>query len=275
MVMRAGVIGHPIGQSLSPILHHAWADELGLEIDYQQVDAPNEAAFRQIIARCQADEWAGLNVTIPYKSIAYAIADEATDQAKMLGVANLLTFQGGKILADNTDMIGFLKAVENSGWQGHRGTGRVLGAGGAVPAVLAALNELGFERIQIANRTRDKAETLAEKFEGLSILNWDDRSDALADVDLLVNGTSLGMTGSPALEIELSGLPSHAMVVDIVAKPLETALHRQAIDRGLMAMNGVPMLILQAVPSFKAFFGSEPSDPLIAMEMLAKKLSVS
>lgn len=257
---KAGVIGHPITQSLSPTIHNAWMAAAGIHGEYIAIDG-EERGFAETVAACRKSGFLGLNVTIPYKAEALALADCATDRANRIGAANLLVFSEDGILADNTDAEGFRLAVLNAGWPMRTGTARILGAGGAAPAILFALQELGFQRLELTNRSASNANDLAGRFDNVHIIDWADRATLLGEVDLFINATSLGMVGMPALEIDLSSLPSHAAVIDIVTTPPETPLLAQARKQGLFTQNGIPMLVYQAVPSFFAWFGRAPERP--------------
>ncbi|WOI53314.1 shikimate dehydrogenase [Parvularcula sp. LCG005] len=272
MVSRVGVIGHPISQTLSPFLHGRWLDRFGIDATYAAVDGLGAEQFESVVRGRVEEGWLGLNVTIPFKGQAVAIADEVSPLADKLGAANFLHFREGRIIADNYDAPGFAAAVEGSGWTGPRQTARVLGAGGAAPAVIAALQTLGFDRIEVTNRSAEKVAHLATRLPGIDALPWDERGSDLRNVDLLVNTTSLGMKGQPALEIEIDRLPDHAGVVDIITTPLETPLLAAARANGLFAMNGLPMLVHQAIPAFARWFGPTPDDPDAAIAFLDETL---
>ena len=252
------MIGHPIGHSLSPRLHGRWLERYGIEGRYEAVDlAPD--AFAGGVRRLAQDGWAGVNVTLPHKASALALADEATETASRLGVANLLIFCEGKITADNTDQAGFASALAPHLTPAHR-RALVLGAGGATPAVLAALLQVGIEDIRLTNRTAATAEAMAGRF-GAQVVPWADRQDALnAETDLVINATPLGLRGYAALDLPLGALPDHAVVADIAYSADGTELVRAARGRGLSGFDGLAMLVAQAVPSFAAFFGPAPDD---------------
>ncbi|MGV6820858.1 MAG: shikimate dehydrogenase [Parvularcula sp.] len=267
---KVGVVGHPIAQSLSPRIHNGWMTAAGIKGDYIAIDG-EERGFAETVKACQGSGYRGLNVTIPYKGEALALADCATDRANRIGAANLLVFSDDGILADNTDAEGFKTALLNAGWHPRTGTARILGAGGAAPAILFALQTLGFQRLEITNRSPSKAIILADRFDNVHIVDWFEKDSGLDQVDLLVNATSLGMVGMPSLDADLSSLPSHAAVVDIVTTPPETALLAQARRRGLFTQNGIPMLVYQAVPSFFAWFGRAPEQPAAMIDELAAR----
>ncbi len=275
-ISQMGVIGHPIGQTLSPPLHGRWIKAHGLTADYHAVDGESLERFPDIVRDCAAKGWFGLNVTIPFKGAAVALADEASPVAEAIGAANLLKFEGNRILADNTDMIGFAEAVRQSGWDLQKETVLLVGAGGAAPAVVYALQDLGFSEILITNRTMEKAYEIKDRFQSVTIVPWEKREDVLPQLNLLINATSLGMRGQPPLPLSLSSLPASAAIVDIVTTPAVTPLMREGIDKGCRAMNGVPMLVHQAIPTFAAWHGITPDDPVAAgaflQDVLAAKL---
>ncbi len=275
VTMRAGVIGHPIGHSLSPKLHGRWIEAYGLDAEYTAIDGESPDRFRQIVHQLRAEGWLGLNVTIPFKGDALALADHVSDTARQIGAANLLVFREDGIHADNTDAYGFAQSLQQVGCPSPGFKARVLGAGGAAPAIVVALRDLGAGRIEIANRSRDRADALAARFDPAVVIDWAARSEGLDDINVLVNATSLGMKGQPALEIDIHALPDAARVIDIVTTPLETALLRAAHDKGLSAVGGVPMLVHQAVPSFAAWFGHRPEDSAEAIAFLERSITPS
>lgn len=270
---RAGVIGHPIAQSLSPALHALWNERYGITASYEKVDGLSEEKFPQIVRDCQQAGWNGLNVTIPFKGSALALADQATDTATAIGAANFLRFENGQIIADNTDCLGFIAAVEASGWALSRDTAMVIGAGGAAPAIVKALELLGFKQVLLTNRTHQKALEIKNRFDIVTVVDWADRDAALATVDLLVNATSLGMKGERPLPLHVDELKPGAAVMDIVTTPDITPLMEDAAARGHPVMNGVPMLVYQAVPCFAHWHGVTPTDIPEAIAFLRAHLA--
>ncbi|WP_411816777.1 shikimate dehydrogenase [Hyphococcus sp. DH-69] len=247
----AGVAGWPVTYSLSPVIHSTWAHRANINGYYIPIAIePTEDDFRAVIAGLRKVGFAGINVTKPHKENALRIADDASGTAKSAGAANMLTFREDHIYADNSDVVGFANAVKDHTDQpGDHGV--ILGAGGAARGVILALKELGIQKITITNRTREKAEALAAEF-GLAVVDWDKRSEVLDGADLLVNTTSLGMTGQPPLEIDLSPLKSKSVIADIVYSPLETPLLRAAKNHH--TIDGLAMLMHQAVPGFEQWF---------------------
>ena len=257
---KAGVVGWPIIHSLSPALHAFWRDVYGRDGTYTRVSVRPEMDFEQSVRQLIKSGYKGVNVTLPYKAAAAALADDPSDTVKQLGVANMLTFQGGRIAAENTDVSGFRAALEEKlRPDSPREKALVLGAGGAAPAICHALKELGYGSIVIANRTRDRATALAKAVGPCaSAVDWVRLEEHLGDCGLLVNTTSLGMEGQPPLRINTDELQASAIVADIVYTPLQTRLLEEAAERGLQTINGLSMLMYQAVPGFEKWLGISP-----------------
>lgn len=256
---RAFVAGWPVAHSRSPMIHNYWLREHGLAGSYVALSVP-PPEFDRFLKTLAAEGFVGGNVTLPLKEQAFALAAERTATAQAIGAANTIRFEDGRIIADNTDAEGFLGALDDEapGWERVAGLAVVLGAGGAARAVVAALASRGREII-VLNRTRERAESLAGGFQGATAADWREAPGLLARAGLLVNTTSLGMHGQPELDIDLSPLPSEAVVDDIVYYPLQTRLIAQARARGLRVAPGLGMLLHQAVPAFARFFGLRPS----------------
>jgi shikimate dehydrogenase len=257
---NACVVGWPIAHSRSPLIHGFWLRELGLPGAYRSVAVapPDFPAFAKSLA---AEGYAGANVTLPHKQKAFELADRVSPTAAKLGAVNTLWLDRGALCGDNTDVEGFLAALDQdaAGWDAAPGAALVLGAGGAARAVLYALLQRG-QRIRLANRTRARADEAAAQFGArIEVLDWARLPTALAEASLLVNTTSLGMKGHPPLDIDLAALPRAAVVNDIVYAPLETALLGAARARGLRTVSGVGMLLHQAAPGFARWFGARPS----------------
>jgi shikimate dehydrogenase len=259
--MVAGVVGRPVRHSLSPLIHNAWLAAADIDGVYVALSPP-EDGFAGLVNGLRGGTLRGLNVTLPFKAQALALAEHASNRAKAAGSANVLVFDAdGSISADNTDGIGLMAAL-NSGprpFDAARAPIAVLGAGGAAQGAIAALLEAGASQVRLVNRTRAKAEALAAFF-GLrvSVCDWGDTAGALAGAGALINATSLGHAGGPPLDIDLAPLPREAVVMDMVYKPLETPLLAAARAAGHHVDDGLSMLIGQAVPSFEAFFGAPP-----------------
>jgi shikimate dehydrogenase len=203
----------------------------------------------------------GVNVTVPHKVAALELADEASERARRIGAANLLVFEHGRILADNTDGEGFLASIRQGapGWEPAAGPTTVLGAGGAARAVVVALLDAGVPEVVLTNRTRASADALRGEFgDRLQVVDWVAAGNALEEGALVVNTTSLGMTGKPELRVPLDGLRPGQVVTDLVYAPLETRLLREAREAGATVVDGLGMLLHQAVPAFERWFGVRP-----------------
>ena len=251
---KAGVIGWPVAHSLSPLIHGTWAAREGADISYERIPVePDYEAFAEKIEHLRADGYRGVNVTIPHKEHALKIADSASQTARAVNAANMLTFSDDGSFADNSDVEGFAAALRATDPEaGKRATALVFGAGGAAKGVLYALEErLGAERIIISNRTRARGEAL-----GAEVADWSARNKIAAEADIIINTTSLGMTGNPPLDFDCNGLKSGAIVFDIVYSPLETPLLKAAKASGLRTVDGLEMLMRQAVPGYCAWLGA-------------------
>ncbi len=258
----AGVAGWPVGHSRSPRLHGHWLRRYGIDGLYAPFPIAPEN-FEAAVRGLAAAGLAGLNVTAPHKAAACALCCRLDETARRLGAANTLVFgPDGAIEGRNTDAYGFAEALKAAAPQAAAGGGPavVLGAGGAARAVVLALQSLGYGPVRIANRTAAHAEAAASALgPGVETAPWRDRAAALAGAALLVNATSLGMTGRPALDLPLADLPPEATVCDIVYAPLETPLLAAARRRGCRAVDGLGMLLHQGRPGFRAWFGVDPA----------------
>lgn len=257
----AGVIGFPVGHTKSPMLHRHWLKRYGVNGHYIPISL-SQPDFEKGLRSLHLLGFRGVNVTIPHKVSAIALADSVTDRAALIGAANMLTFRAdGSIRADNTDGYGFIQNIKQTcpEWDVTLGPALVLGAGGAARAVISALLTEGAPEIRLANRTRARAEALKEHF-GARVhpIDWNRASDSMEGSATIVNTTSLGMTGQPELKVSLAAAPESAVVVDIVYAPLETPLLGAARQRGLRGVDGLGMLLHQAVPGFEAWFGLRP-----------------
>jgi shikimate dehydrogenase len=251
----AGVAGWPISHSLSPRLMSMWIAERGIDAVYAPLAIGPENPKSALRAMAKTS-MTGLNITLPYKVDALAIADEATPAARAIGAANLLTFSNGVIRADNTDGIGFLSALRPAGLAFPEITALVLGAGGAARALVQALMSSGVGHIILANRSAAKAESLASDLAPQAeIIDWNDRSEALGRSHLVVNATSLGLNGKGTLGLDWHRSDVAKTVFDSVYTPLRTEFLDQAARQGHRTIDGLDMLIGQARPSFEAFFG--------------------
>lgn len=256
---NACVIGWPAGHSRSPLIHNYWLSQHGLAGEYRKeaVAPENFAAF---VAALAARGYAGANVTIPHKEAALSLS-QPDDRALAVGSANTFWFEDGTLKSTNTDVEGFLANLDDAapGWDRAKDA-LVLGAGGSARAVVFGLIERGFARIHVANRTLSRADALQEKFGAKVIpVAWNNVPALLPRVSLLVNTTSLGMRGQPALDIDLSPLTADAVVADLVYVPLVTPLLQTARSRGLRTADGLGMLLHQAVRGFSLWFGVRPT----------------
>ncbi|MCE4223202.1 shikimate dehydrogenase [Methylobacterium sp. C25] len=259
---KAFVVGHPIAHSRSPLIHGYWLQNLHIEGSYVRIDILPED-FDAFVHGVAESGFAGGNVTIPHKEAAYRLVDRLTPRAQKIGAVNTLVVSEDGILGDNTDAPGFVAHVDqtlgNDWLRRCGGTVLILGAGGAARAIVAGLAERGVDRILIANRSQDRARSLIEiEPERIEVIEWSTVPQALLETGLLVNTTSLGMIGHAPLDISLDALPATAAVADIVYAPLETTLLKTARARGLATVDGLGMLLHQAVPGFEAWFGTRP-----------------
>ncbi len=269
----AGVMGWPIAHSRSPLIHSHWIDEHGLHGAYVPL-AVNPAHLPQALAGLKALGFAGCNLTLPHKIEALPWVDELEAVAQRIGAVNTLSVKAdGRLHGTNTDAFGFIQSLReaHSQWQANAGPAVVLGAGGAARAVVWALADAGAKEIRLLNRSSDKAQAMADEF-GLPVkaFAWSQRHSALDGASLLVNTTTQGMQGQPALELHLDDLPAHALVSDIVYTPLQTDLLKRAADKGNPTVNGLGMLLHQARPAFAAWFGVMPEvTPALWRKVLA------
>jgi shikimate dehydrogenase len=259
-MVRACVIGWPIEHSRSPIIHGHWLQRHAIAGTYtREPVAPQElAAFLRGLAE---RGFAGCNVTLPHKQAALAAANHADSSAIAIGAANTLWLEGGRLMASNTDAYGFMTHLAQSvpDWQRVASPVAVLGAGGAARAIVHGLLGAGIEQVRIFNRTLARAEEMARHFgPRVRAFAWSERAAQSSDAGLLVNTTSLGMEKSAPLDIDLAALRRDCIVADIVYVPLETELLRRAHARGLRTVDGLGMLLHQAVPGFEKWFGLKP-----------------
>jgi shikimate dehydrogenase len=254
----ACLIGWPAAHSRSPLIHHYWLRTLGIEGGYNIEAVPPEG-FAEFVLHLSAHGFAGANVTLPHKERALALTLPDA-RAKAVGAANTLWYEAGELRSTNTDIEGFINNLDASakGWD-DIDDALVLGAGGSSRAVLFGLLERGIKRVHLANRTPDRARALADQFgDAVRPVAWETVADLLPRAGLLVNTTSLGMRGQPALALDIGLLPPHAIVADLVYVPLETALLKAARGRGLKTADGLGMLLHQAVRGFELWFGRKP-----------------
>jgi len=257
----AFVIGHPIGHSRSPLIHRHWLEQAGLAGRYNPLDVAPENLPSFISAlRDGSSGLTGGNVTIPHKETVLDLVDDVDDIARQIGAANTLWLENGRVMATNTDSYGFTANLDEmaTGWDAGK-TAVVLGAGGASRAIIHALLSRGFEQVHIVNRTESRAKALAEAFGPRAVAHGDDRlQDLLGGADLFVNTTSLGMGGTEVPQVDFTVMAENARVTDIVYIPLETPILAMARRQGLNTVDGLGMLLHQAVPGFARWFGVTP-----------------
>ncbi|HEU4839521.1 MAG TPA: shikimate dehydrogenase, partial [Micavibrio sp.] len=255
--VKAGVIGHPVHHSKSPLIHNHWIARYGLSGEYRAVDIAPEN-LKEGVQKLIDAGYAGFNVTIPHKQEIFKLCADVDDTAKIIGAVNTAVIRDGKLYGANTDAFGFIENVKQQAFGvdfAHRHC-VVLGAGGAARAIVYGLIEAGAQKIILSNRTEDKARDVAAMdTDIIEVVPWDKRSAALDGAGFLVNATALGMTGREALEIDLSALPPQAVVSDIVYTPLMTDLLRQVQHKGHQVVTGIGMLLHQARPAFEKWFG--------------------
>jgi shikimate dehydrogenase len=254
---KACIMGHPVAHSRSPMIHGYWLKALGIPGAYEFKDlAPDE--FVPFISNLVANGYVGGNVTVPHKEAAYRSVSARDAASEAVGAVNVLYLQDGKLMGGNSDVHGFIDNLDDQapGWKVPGCKALVLGAGGAARSAVYALKQRGVE-VHIVNRTPARAEELAKRF-GATAHGWSDVPKLLAQADVLVNCTSLGMHGKDALVIDLEPLKDKAVVYDIVYVPLETALLAQAKKRGHRTVDGLGMLLQQAGFGFRKWFGGDP-----------------
>lgn len=263
---KAFVIGFPISHSKSPIIHNHWLSQHQITGIYEKI-AVDPKDLKDFIRQFKQQNYQGGNVTIPHKEAVLDYVDVIHPTAKRLQAANTLWLQNGQIHADNTDGYGFLANIDQNKPYWHQNDSvkqaLILGAGGASRPIIDGLLERGFDII-LTNRTRERSNAIVELFtklgyqDRIKAIDWQDRNKAMTGQSLLVNTTALGMLGQPKLDIDLSNLPKTALVTDIVYTPLKTEILLQAQERGNPNIDGLGMLLHQAVPGFEKWFGLCP-----------------
>lgn len=264
--LRAAVIGWPIEHSKSPIIHGHWLDTYGIDGTYEKIAVEPDSLAQSFQEFVNAG-YRGWNVTLPHKEDTYTLMDHLDETAqRMKAVNTVVVGENGALTGYNTDGYGFITNLMKTcpEWHAEDTVALVLGAGGAARAAVDALVQKGVPKIYLMNRTRAKAEVFIEDFATdttqIVVADWGDKALLLSEVTLLVNTTSLGMTGQPALTLDVvSSLPDSAIVYDLVYVPLYTDLLIQAKARGLQCVTGIGMLLHQAVPGFEHWFGIKPN----------------
>ncbi|MBS0362045.1 MAG: shikimate dehydrogenase [Proteobacteria bacterium] len=270
----AGVVGHPIAHSLSPVLHNAWLAAAGIDGVYVALEA-RDGGFRRLVEGLKTTSFAGCNVTLPFKEDALASADEVHPRAARAKAANLLVFQDGRVHADNTDGLGLLAAFaeQATGFDAKAGPVVVLGAGGGARGAVAAFLDAGCPHVRVVNRTFGRAEALVAELGG-EAFGLTDAEAAFQGAIAVVNATSAGLADNHAPDFPLAATPETCVVMDMVYKPLVTPFLAQAQALGRRTVDGLAMLIGQAAPSFEAFYGQPPPKDVDVRALALKALSL-
>ncbi len=257
---RACVIGWPIEHSRSPLIHNTWISEHNIDASYEKVAvAPNDAP--NFMQNLKSNSWVGCSVTVPLKEIAFKTADWRDESANAVEAANTLWFESGKLCAMNTDTYGFMTHLEQTvpNWTASNKPVSILGAGGAARAIIFGFFQAGINQVRLYNRTKERAIELQKHFGSqITIHDWQDRTTAARDCSVIVNTTTIGMNGEGDLTVDLATADKDCVVYDIVYTPLETAFLRQAKNNNLRTVDGLGMLLHQAVPGFEKWFGIRP-----------------
>lgn len=260
MTIKAFVIGHPINHSRSPLIHGTWLAEHRIDGSYEAIDvAPEE--LPAFFDRLRSGEFAGGNVTIPHKEAVFVLCDEVDPLARKIGAVNTLVVRDGRVYGSNTDYLGFLGNLDAAvpGWSDGPDDAMVIGAGGAARAVLVALQRRDGGKVHVLNRTLANAQALVEEIEGpFEAHGFDAFAELAPKTGIVINTSSIGMHGTRFDWLDLAQLPRTALVTDIVYVPLETPLLAEARAHGLKTVDGLGMLLHQAVPGFEAWFGVRP-----------------
>ncbi|MEE8252423.1 MAG: shikimate dehydrogenase [Hyphomicrobium sp.] len=257
---HACVIGWPVEHSRSPLLHGYWLKKYGIDGGYTKRAVAPEAVA-DFLRSLRANGYVGCNVTVPHKAAAFSVADEREDSANAVSAANTLWLSDGKLVAANTDTYGYMTNLSQQapGWDRRDAPVSILGAGGAARAIVFGFLDAGVSEIRVFNRTRARAETLAQQFGScVKVFDWSQREAGSRDSAVLVNTTTIGMNGAGTLDLDLAGFDPECVVSDIVYVPLETELLRKAKSQGLRTVDGLGMLLHQGVPGFEKWFGVRP-----------------
>jgi shikimate dehydrogenase len=260
--LLAGVMGWPVMHSRSPMMHNYWFEQQGLAGTYIPL-AIEPGRLEPALHALHPLGFAGCNLTIPHKEEAMSIVDEVDDVARKIGAISCVVVRpDGSLFGTNNDWLGFIGNLNQQApeWRADAGPAAVIGAGGGARAICYALMQEGAPEIRLVNRTQERAEAIAAEFGGpIRVVPWEERHDALNGVATVVNTTSLGMVGQPALDLRLDKLPPDALATDIIYTPLETPLLAAARERGNRTVNGLGMLLHQGIPAWKMWFGVEPT----------------
>lgn len=270
--IKAAVIGHPIKHSKSPIIHGHWIEKYGLNGSYEKIDIAPEN-LKQGVQNLVDKGYAGFNVTVPHKQAIMALCDALDETAQTIGAVNTVKIVDNKLYGYNTDAYGFIENIKQAvpEFNFTKGSAVVLGAGGAARATVYGLLNQGVTDIIVTNRTIEKSHDIsALESNCIHVLDWDLKESALKNANIIVNTTSLGMVGQPALELDIETLSPQALVNDIVYVPLETNLLKNAKSQGNATVTGIGMLLHQARPAFAHWFGVLPDvDEALIQKVLA------
>ncbi len=270
-----GVIGTPIGHSLSPVIHNYWIEKYNENGIYVPLEV-TRTNFKEVVEILPKMGFRGVNVTIPHKEAALMCADLVADNAALLGAANTLSLRkNGKIYADNTDGYGFIQNLKESEptWRAVTGPALVLGAGGGSRAIIYSLLREGVPKVYLTNRTIERAKLLQNDLGNrIKIIDFVDLEKVLDEVTILVNTTSLGMIGQPELKLPYDKLNQRTLVYDIVYNPLKTDFLKRAAERGCRTVDGLGMLLHQAASSYQFWFGKKPEVSLELRTLVTGKL---
>mgnify|MGYP003953408243 CR=1 FL=1 len=273
----SGVIGDPIAHSKSPIIHNFWLRKNNLNCFYVPIKVSKGELEKKIICLKELG-FSGVNVTIPHKVDAFNLANEVTEEAKRVGAANTLYFENNLIIGDNTDSFGFKHSILRNFpfYNFKKEKVLIFGAGGASRAVLSTCLKEKAKEIRLINRNKQKAQKLKEKFsESLIIFDWEDFSSALNGATTIINTTSLGNLGCDTFPFDLKGINKNAKGIDLVYNPIQTSFMKKAKRENIKCINGLDMLIYQAIPGFKRWFNKKPVYSKELLELLVKSLEKS
>ena len=258
----AGVLGNPIAHSKSPILHQFWLKQNKIKGFYIPLKV-SENDLEMTLKNLPKIGFSGVNVTVPHKESVMSLAKIKTERASLIGSANTLTFlpEGG-FKADNTDGYGFMKNLEEQApvWDPKEAKVLILGAGGACRAVIGALLESGVDKLHVTNRTQKRAKDLQVFFNSqIELIEWSEKEELLKNVNTVINSTTLGMVGCDELQFSLSKANENTTIVDLVYNPINTPLLVEAHKKGCHVVNGIGMLLNQAIPGFNEWYGVKPT----------------
>lgn len=257
---RACVIGWPIEHSRSPLIHGHWLKKYGIDGSYTK-EAVQPEDLRAFMRALPERGFSGCNVTVPHKEAVFALAQEKDASAIAVGAANTVWLDGARLCVANTDTYGFMTHLDRSApsWKRADAPVAILGAGGAARAIVYGFLQAGLGEIRVFNRTRAKAEEIARHFGAkVRVHDWEQRAAAARDCSVIVNTTTLGMKGQGSLGLDCTGFRASAVAADIVYVPLETEFLASARRAGLLTVDGLGMLLHQAVPGFEKWFGTRP-----------------